>query len=212
IAQERLRQTRYREALSFLAHSLKTPLAVLRTALAEPAQLPATVAAQVTRMDDIVQHQLGRAAASGASRFVPALGLAPVLERVRDSLAKVYADKGLVFTLDCEPALAWRIDEGDAFEILGNLMDNAAKWARQRVAVSARREGDRLHLRVDDDGPGFGDTSAILQLHVRGDERVPGHGVGLAVVNDLVASHGGELTLARSEMGGGRVEIVLRTA
>ncbi len=211
IAQERLRQTRYREALSFLAHSLKTPLAVLRTALAEPAQLPATVAAQVTRMDDIVQHQLGRAAASGASRFVPALALEPVIERVRDSLVKVYADKGLAFTLDCAPALVWRIDEGDAFELLGNLMDNAAKWARHRVAASARREGDRLLLRIDDDGPGFGDTSALLQLHTRGDERVPGHGVGLAVVDDLVKSHGGELTLARSEMGGGRVEIVLRT-
>ena len=212
IAQERLRQTRYREALSHLAHSLKTPLAVLRTALNEPAQLPAAVAAQVTRMDDIVQHQLGRAAASGASRFAPALALAPVLERTRDSLAKVYADKGLIFTLDCAPALAWRIDEGDAFELLGNLMDNAAKWARQQVTVSARRDGDRLLLRIDDDGPGFGDTRAILQLHVRGDERVPGHGVGLAVVNDLVGSHGGELTLSRSEMGGARVEIVLRTA
>jgi len=212
IAQERLRQTRYREALSFLAHSLKTPLAVLRTTMSDPAQLPAAVAAQVARMDDIVQHQLARAAASGASRFVPALVLAPVVERIRDSLAKVYADKGLVFMLDCEPALTWRIDEGDAFELLGNLMDNAAKWARRRVAVSARREGDRLHLRIDDDGPGFGDTSALLQLHVRGDERVPGHGVGLAVVNDLVASHGGELTLLRSDLGGGRVEIVLRTA
>ena len=212
IAQERLRQTRYREALSFLAHSLKTPLAVLRTALGEPATLPATVDAQVRRMDDIVQHQLGRAAASGASRFVPALALLPVLERVRDSLAKVYADKGLDVALDCTPSLAWRIDEGDAFELFGNLMDNAAKWARQRVAVSARREGDRLHLSIDDDGPGFGDTRAILQLHVRGDERVPGHGVGLAVVDELVKSHGGELTLARSEMGGGRVEIVLRTA
>ncbi|MDE2452668.1 MAG: histidine kinase, partial [Burkholderiales bacterium] len=122
------------------------------------------------------------------------------------------ADKGLVFALDCAPALAWRIDEGDAFELLGNLMDNACKWARQRVAVSVRREGDSLHLRIDDDGPGFGDTSALLRLHVRGDERVPGHGVGLAVVSELVASHGGELTLARAELGGARVEIVLRTA
>ena len=146
------------------------------------------------------------------SRFVPALTLLPVIERVRDSLAKVYADKGLAITLDCAPALAWRIDEGDAFELLGNLMDNAVKWATQRVAVSARREGDRMHLVVDDDGPGFGDTRAILQLHVRGDERVPGHGVGLAVVDELVKSHGGELTLGRSEMGGGRVEIVLRAA
>lgn len=212
IAQERQRQARYREALSFLAHSLKTPLAVLRTALGDPAQLPAAVATQVARMDDIVQHQLGRAAASGASRFVPALALAPVMERIRDSLAKVYADKGLVFTLHCESGLTWRIDEGDAFELLGNLMDNAAKWARRQVAVGVRREGDRLHLRIDDDGPGFGDTRAILQLHVRGDERVPGHGVGLAVVNDLVASHGGALALLRSDLGGGRVEIVLPTA
>ena len=212
ITQERLRQTRYREALSFLAHSLKTPLAVLRTALGEPATLPAAVDAQVKRMDDIVQHQLGRAAASGASRFVPALALLPVLERVRDSLAKVYADKGLAVALDCAPAFAWRIDEGDAFELFGNLMDNAAKWATQRVAVSAQREGDRLHLSIDDDGPGFGDTRTLLQLHVRGDERVPGHGVGLAVVDELVKSHGGELTLGRSEMGGGRVRIVLRMA
>ena len=213
VAQERQRQARYREALSFLAHSLKTPLAVLRTAIGEPATLPAAVDAQVRRMDDIVQHQLGRAAASGASRFVPALALLPVLGRVRDSLAKVYADKGLAFTLGCAPALAWRIDEGDAFELFGNLMDNAAKWAKARVAVQVRREGDRLLVTIDDDGPGFGDDKrALLQIHVRGDERVPGHGVGLAVVDELVKSHGGELSLARSAMGGGRVEIVLRTA
>ena len=212
IKQERLRQTRYREALSFLAHSLKTPLAVLRTAMNEPAQLPAVVTQQVARMDGIVQHQLGRAAASGSSRFAPYLSLPSVLSRIRDSLAKVYAEKGLVFTLDCPPGLTWRIGEGDAFELLGNVMDNAAKWAMKSVAVSVRREGDRLHIRVDDDGPGFGDTQAVLLLHVRGDEKVPGHGVGLAVVNDLVASHDGELNLSRSDCGGARIDIVLRAA
>ena len=211
ITQERLRQTRYREALSFLAHSLKTPLAVLRNALGEPALLADAVSQQVTRMDDIVQHQLGRAAAGGSSRFAPRLPLAGIVQRVRDSLAKVYADKALVMSIDIvPPELAWRIDEGDAFEMLGNVMDNAAKWAKQRVVVNAWREGNRLHLRVDDDGAGFGDTQAILQLHVRGDEQVPGHGVGLAVVNELVASHDGELNLSRSELGGGRVDIVLR--
>jgi two-component system, OmpR family, sensor histidine kinase PhoQ len=209
IKQERVRQTRYKEALSFLAHSLKTPLAVLRTALAEPAQLPATVAVQVARMDDIVQHQLGRAAASGSARFAPYLAMAPVLNRIRDSLGKVYADKRLSFTVDCPPDLRWRIDEGDAFEMLGNVLDNAAKWARQRVAVKAWREGDALRLRVEDDGPGFSDTQSILQLHVRMDEKVPGHGVGLAVVNDLVASHQGELKLSRSAWGGAQVDIVL---
>ncbi|MEO7245102.1 MAG: ATP-binding protein [Rubrivivax sp.] len=212
IRQERLRQTRYREALSFLAHSLKTPLAVLRTALSEPAQLPATVSQQVARMDDIVQHQLGRAAARGSSRFAPYLPLSPVLNRIRDSLAKVYADKGLVFSLDIPPGLSWRIDEGDAFEMLGNVMDNAAKWATHQVAASLQREGKRLHIRVEDDGPGFRNTESVLQLHVRADETVPGHGVGLAVVNDLVASHDGELTLSRSDLGGARIDIVLRAA
>ena len=212
IGQERVRQTRYKEALSFLAHSLKTPLAVLRTGLGEPEQLPATVAQQVARMDDIVQHQLGRAAASGSARFAPHLLLAPVLGRIRDSLNKVYADKALAITVDCAPELNWRIDEGDAFEILGNLMDNAAKWARRSVAVRAWREADRLWIRVEDDGPGFSDVESILQLHVRLDERVPGHGVGLAVVNDLVASHHGELKLSRGALGGAQVEISLPAA
>lgn len=209
IKQERVRQTRYKEALSFLAHSLKTPLAVLRTALAQPQQLPAAVAQQVARMDDIVQHQLGRAAASGSARFAPHLALAPILNRIRDSLAKVYADRNLAFTIDCPPGLSWRIDEGDAFEMLGNVLDNAAKWAGSRVAATAWSEAHALHIRVEDDGPGFADTQAVLQLHVRADEKVPGHGVGLAVVSDLVASHHGELKLSRSQWGGARLDIVL---
>ncbi|GAB3474887.1 ATP-binding protein [Polaromonas eurypsychrophila] len=209
IQQERVRQTRHRDALSFLAHSLKTPLAVLRSALAEPAHLPATVAQQVSRMDDIVQHQLGRAIAGGAARFAPPLLLAPVVERIRDALAKVYAEKALDFSVECPPDLAWRIDEGDLFEMLGNLLDNAAKWARSRVGVRVWRDAGRLCICIEDDGPGFTDTESVLRLHVRGDERVPGHGVGLAVVSDLVASHQGELKLVRSLMGGARVDIVL---
>jgi two-component system sensor histidine kinase PhoQ len=209
IQQERVRQGRYREALSFLAHSLKTPLAVLRNALGEPTQLPAVVEQQVARMDDIVQHQLGRAAAGGATRFAKPIAVAPVLERVRDALRKVHAQKGLRLQAECPPDLSWRIDEGDLFEILGNVMDNAAKWAKHEVTARAWREHGKLRLRVQDDGPGFSDTESILQLHVRLDERVPGHGVGLAVVNDLVASHHGELRLLRGSLGGGCVEIDL---
>jgi two-component system sensor histidine kinase PhoQ len=209
VQQERVRQARYKEALSFLAHSLKTPLAVLRGALSEPAQLPDTVRQQVARMDDIVQHQLARAAAGGTSRFAAAQPIAPVLARVRDALAKVHADRRLAFTLDCPADLSWRIDEGDLFELAGNLMDNAAKWARHQVRVRASREGTHLQLVVEDDGPGFIDTEAVLQLGVRMDERVPGHGVGLAVVSDLVKSHGGELTLGRSSLGGASVAVTL---
>ena len=212
IRQERVRQTRYKEALSFLAHSLKTPLAVLRTALDDPVRLRAVVEEQVARMDDIVQHQLGRAAASGTTRFVPYLPLAPVLHRIRDSLQKVYAERKLDIAIDCAAGLQWRIDEGDAFEMFGNLMDNAAKWARTRVVVKVWREAERLAIRVDDDGPGFSDTESILQLHVRGDEQVPGHGVGLAVVKDLVASHEGQMNLSRSDLGGARLDIALPAA
>ena len=212
IVQERARQTRYKDALDDLAHSLKTPLAVLRTALNEPAQLPAIVAQQVARMDGIVQHQLGRAAASGAARFAPHLVLAPILNRIRDSLAKVYTDKALAFTVECPPDLSWRIDEGDAFEILGNVLDNAAKWAMHRVQARIWRDAGRLFIRVEDDGPGFSDVQAVPQRRVRLDERMPGHGIGLAVVSDLVASHQGELKLSRGPLGGAQLDIVLRAA
>ena len=207
--QERARQTRYKEALDDLAHSLKTPLAALRATLDEPGQLPAMVAQQVSRMDGIITHQLGRAGASGAARFAPHLALAPIVQRIRDTLAKVYADKGLVFTVDCPPALTWRIDEGDAFELVGNVLDNAAKWARQKVSVRIWHDNKSLHIRVSDDGPGFADPTAVLQRRVRIDEQVPGHGIGLAVVRDLVASHQGELTITRAELGGAQLDIVL---
>lgn len=210
--QERARQTRYKDALDDLAHSLKTPLAALRASLDAPGELPGMVAQQVARMDDIVVHQLGRAGASGAARFAPQLALAPILNRIRDTLAKVYVDKKLTFTLDCPPGLRWRMDEGDAFEVLGNVLDNAAKWARHQVSARVWLDGKRLYLRVCDDGPGFVDPQALLARRVRLDEQVPGHGIGLAVVNDLVASHHGELSISRAELGGAQIDIVLHAA
>jgi two-component system sensor histidine kinase PhoQ len=213
IRQERLRQTRYKEALSFLAHSLKTPLAVLRAARGETDQLPQLVDEQVARMDDIVQHQLARAASGAGPLFVAPLKLRDLLERIRASLMKVYADKGLAIDVDCASDLTWRIGEGDAFELFGNLLDNASKWSRGHVRVRVARAGGELQARIEDDGPGFSDTESILQLHVRGDEKVPGHGVGLAVVSELVAAHRGELRLSRSPMlGGAQVELTLRPA
>lgn len=209
IQQERVRQTRYKEALSYLAHSLKTPLAVLRSGLRDPGTLTQAVEQQVARMDDIVLHQLGRAAALGASAFVPPLRLAPVLQRIQASLDKVHAERRLRFRIDCPDSLQWRIDEGDAFELLGNLLDNAAKWARQRIEVRVTRDARGLHIAVGDDGPGFSDVERVPQMFVRGDERVPGHGVGLAMVKDLVDSHGGQLRLGRSALGGAQVDIHL---
>ena len=209
IDQERARQTRYKEALDDLAHSLKTPLAAMRASLDEPTALANIVNQQVTRMDDIVRHQLGRAGAAGATRFSPHLALAPVLFRIRDTLAKVYAEKNLSFTIDCPPNLSWQITEGDAFEMLGNVLDNAAKWAKSEVAVTVSLERDRLCIRITDDGPGFIDPQAGQTRRVRLDETVPGHGIGLAVVRDLVASYQGELTISRAPSGGAQLDIIL---
>ena len=209
IDQERARQTRYKEALDDLAHSLKTPLAAMRASLDEPTALANIVNQQVTRMDDIVRHQLGRAGAAGATRFAPHLALAPVLFRIRDTLAKVYAEKNLSFTIDCPPNLSWQITEGDAFEMLGNVLDNAAKWAKSEVAVTVSLERDRLCIRITDDGPGFIDPQAGQTRRVRLDETVPGHGIGLAVVRDLVASYQGELTISRAPSGGAQLDIIL---
>jgi two-component system sensor histidine kinase PhoQ len=158
-----------------------------------------------------VQHQLGRAGASGVSRFAPHIVLKPILERIRDTLLKVYADKRLVFELDCSVDLTWRIDEGDAFEILGNLLDNAAKWARSQVVLQIWQAGKQLHIRVEDDGPGFADTQAEVGRRVRLDEKVSGHGIGLSVVKDLVVSHQGELSIACAALGGARIDIFLRS-
>jgi two-component system sensor histidine kinase PhoQ len=114
-----------------------------------------------------------------------------------------------VFDVRCDRAHAWRIGEGEAFELLGNLMDNAAKWARREVRVTVTSEGGNLHIVVEDDGAGFADTQQVLKLHVRGDERVPGHGVGLAVVSEIVRAHGGGLELGRSGLGGAKVHATL---
>ncbi|MBV8660027.1 MAG: GHKL domain-containing protein [Burkholderiales bacterium] len=209
IEQERARQARYKDALGDLAHSLKTPLAVLRSALSTPDELPRRVEEQVARMDVIVQHQLGRAAASGGAKFAKPLHLRHVADRIVDTLAKVYADKHLKLEVVCLSELSWRIDEGDAFEVLGNLLDNASKWAQRRVRVAMTVTGRQLTVIIDDDGPGFSDPDAALQRGVRLDEQVPGHGIGLTVVADIVAAYGGSIRIDRGELGGGRVTIVL---
>jgi two-component system sensor histidine kinase PhoQ len=209
IDQERARQTRYKNALDDLAHSLKTPLAALRASLDSPLELPTIVTQQVARMDSIVVHQLGRAGASGAARFAPHLALAPILSRIHQTLSKVYAEKNLVFNLDCPAELTWRIDEGDAFELLGNVLDNAAKWARHTVSAHIESDDHRLYIQVTDDGPGFPDPQTIHPRRVRLDEQVPGHGIGLSVVRDLVASHQGEVNISRAKSGGAQLDIVL---
>ena len=216
---ERDRLKRYRNTLSDLAHSLKTPLAVMRSQLEtgdEGESLRWTVLEQVGRMDEIVAYQLSRAATSGHQTFAAPLPIEPYAEEIVRSLEKVYAHKGVLCEFDIAPAARFHGDQGDLLELLGNLLENAFKWARRRVLLSAsvlpggtgRRSG--LELVIEDDGPGVAEENVehLLQRGVRGDERVQGHGIGLAIVQDILRAYQGDVTATRSEtLGGARFVI-----
>lgn len=216
---ERERLTRYRNTLGNLAHSFKTPLAVMRNLLTNAShELPAARAldAQVSRMDDIVKYQLRRAAASGGTGF----GRMPVdveqnLAALREALLKVYMERGLSCELRVDPGATYSGDREDLTEIAGNLMDNAFKWARRRVRVTAERvtrtgtRRDGLRLIIEDDGPGIPETArpTVVERGTRLDERVSGQGIGLSVVRELVQLSQGTLRIETSMLGGARVEV-----
>jgi two-component system sensor histidine kinase PhoQ len=214
---ERGRLQRYRDGLADLAHSLKTPLAILRggqDAQASREEIQALIREQTGRMDQIVAYQLQRAATSGRSALLQPVPIAPLLERLRQSLGKVYGQRGLQLELRVDAQLRCRADEADLMELCGNLLDNACKWASARVLIQAapRADGTGLELQVEDDGPGIPEhqREAVLGRGVRADSTLPGQGIGLAVVRDIVAAYGGELVIDPSpELGGARIRVCL---
>ncbi len=221
IESERENLERQRNILADLAHSLKTPLAVLRTRLengADGPELRAELGEQLKRMNDLVGYQLSRAASGGHKLFAAPLPVEENAEEIVRGLEKVYASKGVLCEFEIDPEARFYGEKGDLQELLGNLLENAFKWARSRVLLTARagapapnrRPG--LVLMVEDDGPGIpADRIAlVLQRGVRGDERVQGHGIGLAIVQDIVRSYRGELNVGESdELGGASFEVVL---
>ncbi len=219
VGSERESLGRYRDTLSDLAHSLKTPLAVLRASLDEgsaPRALREDVRTQVQRMDQIVSYQLSRAASSGHKLFAAPLEIETRAEGIVTSLERVYAAKGVLCEFEIDAKARFHGEQGDLMELLGNLLENAFKWARSRVLLSARDQpagGNRrpgLLLMVEDDGPGIPaeNVDHLLQRGVRGDERVQGHGIGLSIVQNIVRAYGGELTVdASAELGGARFTV-----
>jgi two-component system sensor histidine kinase PhoQ len=201
---------RYRDSLGNLAHSLKTPLAVLRGALegaSDDAGLRRVAHEQLDTMKQLVDYQLQRAAASGRVSLATPVAVRPVVDKVIAALDKVYVEKGIGATVDIDPAIVFHGDTGDLTEMLGNLLDNAYKWGRHRVRVRATRlEGSApgLELVVDDDGPGIPEDlrARVLERGGRGDRQVPGHGLGLAMVADTVALYRGTLRIENKPGGG----------
>jgi len=211
IHSERAHLERYRNALADLAHSLKTPLSILRGCAESFSANKELVKEQVFRMDEIVEYQLQRAAAKGEHKPSGMVDLAGVLKKITASLAKVYVDKNIVFDrVVPEPSLIC-YEEGDLYEIAGNLMDNACKWCGNSVKISVtlnERKGRRNYavlLQVEDDGPGVptDKIAQILKRGVRADENIQGHGIGMAVVSELVGLLGGVLEGKNSEILGG---------
>ncbi len=206
IRNERAHLARYRDTLGDLAHSIKTPLAVIRVAMEEGPgdQRDRTIREQVTRINEIVDFHLKRAREVGKATFGRAFQVEPEIDGVIASMRKVHHDRGLRFEQSVDPALRFRGDRGELLEVLGNLLDNACKWARSRVTVSAHASADALFIEVADDGPGIPEDrrSEVLGRGVRADESIDGQGIGLAVVSDIVARHGGTLTLDRAAIGG----------
>jgi two-component system sensor histidine kinase PhoQ len=209
---------RYRNSLGDLAHSLKTPLAVLRgvvEAPSSPGDQRETIREQVDSMSRIVGYQLQKGATVGSSALATPLRVRPVCEKIVATLRKVHAAKRVDTDVRIADDCLFPGDEGDFLELLGNLLDNAYKWCAQHIEISASiapvQGRDVLRIVVGDDGPGIpGElVDAVLRRGGRADPTTAGHGIGLAVVRDIVKLYQGTLQITRDPLGGARIQIEL---
>ena len=214
LSTEQKQRQRYRNALSDLAHSLKTPLAVLQA----QSDISVVNQEQINRINSTIDHQLKRAQSAGKSSWLLGIAINPIVEKLLKTLAKIYQDenKVLVFT-NCknvidssnekshQNSLMFKGDEADLLELLGNLLDNAYKAAKSNIKLSIDKQGDVLVICVEDDGVGIKkqQIEQIQERGVRADTYKAGHGVGLAIVRDLVISYQGEFKIGNSITLGG---------
>lgn len=208
---------RQRTHVGNLAHALKTPLSVmLAEAGSEKGALPDMVRRQTEVMKGQVDHHLRRARAAARAQVLgERTAIAEVLDELAVMLERVFADKGVVVDWRAPDELGFRGERQDLQEILGNLMENACKWGRRRVRVSAGASGlGQMIVVVEDDGPGLPEDrrAEVLKRGARADEDTPGSGLGLAIVDDLTRAYGGRLTLAASDLGGLKVLLELPAA
>ena len=200
-----------------LAHALKTPLAVLahEAEVADGAgqgELAAVMRQQIERMRRQMDYHLAhaRAAASGAAPGAHCSVLASA-EGLARTLLRLHADRGLSIEVEADAAHVVRVEREDLDEMVGNLLDNACKWARSRIVIASASSGPAIVITVDDDGPGLEASmrEAVLQRGVRADEAAPGSGLGLAIVRDLAELYGGSIALGPSPSGGLRARLQL---
>jgi len=210
---------RARTQVGNLAHALKTPLSVLvNEAAGARGPLAGKVREQTTLMREQVQYYLDRARAATRAVAIGATAeVQPTVERLIRAFTRIYGPNGIGFEVDVAPGL-WFMGERQDFEdILGNLTDNAGKWARSRVRVTVRPAGagagqrSMLECVIEDDGPGLPakDREDVIRRGRRLDETKPGSGLGLSIVSDLVSLYGGVLRLDQAPVGGLIVSVTL---
>lgn len=200
---EMQQRQRYKNSLGDLAHSLKTPLALLSSQDGMPEA--------TKRPLQQIQHSIARQLKRSMGADSAWLGLQPlkkITTQLIEAMDKVYADKSLAITLICEQDIDFKCDKTDLMELLGNILDNACKAAKSQIEVSLKQVQDIVII-VEDDGPGISenDRETLLTRGTRLDTYAEGQGIGMAVVSDLVDAYGGSLNISESELGGAKIQI-----
>jgi two-component system sensor histidine kinase PhoQ len=192
---------RYRASLSDLAHALKTPLAVLKSS---PLANDADAQEQLDRINVMIEHQLKRAATGASDTWKKQTPIKPILDSILSAMGKVYRDKDIIFNCTSKDSDFFLGDQTDLMELLGNLIDNACKACRSQVTINIKQTRN-LSIHIHDDGPGVPEDKreSLLTRGTRLDTYESGHGVGMAIVSDLVTSYHGMLTIDRSSLLGG---------
>ncbi|MCS6095956.1 ATP-binding protein [Shewanella baltica] len=198
---EQTQRKRYRNALADLAHSLKTPLAVIKS----QADLSEASSEQVSVISRIIGHQLKRAQTAAAASWHLGIRVDDVAAKLLRTLAKIYREPQINLSGEMAEAAVFKGDEADLTEILGNVLDNACKAAKSTVKLTVTGDAYQLLFCIEDDGPGISEAlqNQIFERGIRADSYHQGNGIGLAIVRDLVDSYNGRISVSRSETLGG---------
>ena len=208
LSHEESRIERQKEVLGNLAHSLKTPIAVLK-GLPYSQDIKSDSEQQIQLMQTIIDYQLQSASAVGRRRFAKPITVFDPTHQIINSLLKLYKDKDVQVSFDCDPQTVFYGDHGDWMELVGNLCENAFKWCSAKVSISIQqlspvaasstRRG--LLICVEDDGPGIEpeERERVLQRGVRLDSQTPGHGLGLSIVTGIVEAYDGSMEIFETE-------------
>lgn len=214
---ERKQSLRYMHSLDDLAHSLKTPLAVLQgvgevlARNSDNAEQARTLQTQVGRMSQQISYQLQRASLRKSGLLRHRVRLAPIVQTLLDALNKVYHTKQVRVEQLYQGELRMPIEQGALYEMLGNLLENAYRLCLGHIRISADNKKGCCELIIEDDGPGVpvSERERILQRGARLDTQNPGQGIGTAVVKDIIDSYDGQLLIEDSELGGAKFRILL---